>query len=131
MVRQDLSESEIQYLRERYKHLTNYQSADVCDPIDPLTYVDSGGDNLLHIAAYRGDVDSVKLLLKAGMNVNEPGELDFTPLHYAYMKRKDPAYLVHRDEVVGVLLAYGASTTARNSFGQTPIETGKDEDVDP
>lgn len=48
----NLNEAEIDELQKKYHYLVNYGSDDQDSPIDPLTYVDSNGDALLHIAAY-------------------------------------------------------------------------------
>ena len=122
-----LSEEEIQCIREKYRQLINYQSEDIDDPIDPLTYVEPAGDNLLHIAAMRGDLRTVELLLKAGLDVNQPGDMGYTALHYAYWKgAKWPAHVHEREDVIRLLLEHGASTTVRNEFGKTPIEHSED-----
>jgi len=122
-----LSESEVKYLQERYRNLTNFQSDDPSDPIDPLTYVEPAGDNLLHIASMRGDSKAVELLLKAGLDVNQRGDMGYTALHYAYWKgAKWPAHINERDDVIRLLLEHGASTTVRNEFGKTPIEHSED-----
>ena len=117
-----LSEAEIRYLQERYKHLMNYQSDHTYDPIDPLTYVNPEGDTLLHIAAYRGDLKSVELLVKAGMDVNQPGDMGYTALHYAYKKNKTEVYLIEREDVIKFLLEHGASPDIRSEFGTLPGE---------
>lgn len=101
-------------LREKYYYLTNYESSDPNAPIDPLGYRDAGGDNLMHIAARRGDLDTVRLLVDAGMNISEQGEMGFTALHNAYQYK--------HAEVVDFLLAHGASTNIENYFGKLPGE---------
>jgi len=117
-----LSEAELRYLQERYKDLINYQSDNVDDPIDPLTYTRPDEDNLLHIAAYRGDLRSVELLIKAGLDVNKPGDMGYTALHYAYQKNKPDVFLKERKDVIEFLLAHGASPDIRNEFGTLPSE---------
>lgn len=109
-----LSESEIAEIRANYRDLLNYQSDDVHSPWDPLTYLDSGGDSLLHIAAIRGDARTAGLLLKAGADPNAAGDMSYTPLHYAHWKR--------HDDLIALLLAHGARTDLRNEFGKLPEE---------
>jgi ankyrin repeat protein len=113
-----LSESEIAEIRANYPDLLNYQSDDVHSPWDPLTYLDSGGDSLLHIAAMRGDARTASLLLEAGADPNAPGDMSNTPLHYAYWKR--------HDEVIELLTDHGARTDIRNEFGKLPEEESDD-----
>jgi ankyrin repeat protein len=107
-----LTPEEVSELQSRYRYLTNYESEDPEDPIDPSTYVDSNGDKLLHIAAYAGDLQSVCLLLKAGVNVNDVGDMGCTALHYARTQG--------HAELVRLLLDSGARTDVENDFGQLP-----------
>ena len=104
-----LTEAEVQELQAKYSYLTNYQAEDPDAPIDPLTYFDSNGDALLHIAARRGDLRTVEVLLSAGIDVNLLGDMGNTALHYA-----------QTEEMVNLLLAHDASTEVCNEFGKTP-----------
>ena len=104
-----LSAAETQELQERYAYLMNYEAEDPNAPIDPLRYVDSNGDALLHIAARRGDLRSIELLLRAGVDVNLVGDMGNTALHYAPTA-----------DVANLLLAHGASTELTNEFGKLP-----------
>lgn len=75
------------------------------------------GDTPLHIAALRGDIQAVNLLLDAGADINARGEDGFTALHYA-------VELCHPD-VVRLLLERGADKEARFFFdgsGETATE---------
>ncbi|HJQ55418.1 MAG TPA: ankyrin repeat domain-containing protein [Vineibacter sp.] len=119
-----LDDAEVKYLQEKFRDLLNWQSADMFEPIDPLTWVEPSGDNLLHVAAMRADSSSVELLLKAGMEVNKPGDMGYTALHYAYWKKETDELMRERDAVIELLLKYGASTDVRNEFGRTPVESG-------
>lgn len=110
----DLDRNAIVELQRKYDYLINYESNDPNEPINPLTYVDSNGDNLLHIAAQLGDVRTISLLLDAGMKVNEAGDMGFTPLHYAYQGK--------HSEAVDYLLNHGAGRNLRNEFGKLPGE---------
>lgn len=108
----NLTNDEIAGIQQRYHYLTNYESDDPSSPIDPLTYSDSNGDYLLHIAAQRGDLRTVEILISAGMDVNQLGDMGCTALHYARQKG-------HKD-VVDFLMTNGASTDIENDFGKTP-----------
>ncbi|MGV3622806.1 MAG: ankyrin repeat domain-containing protein [Archangium sp.] len=70
-------------------------------------------DGPLHLAAMSGNRADVQLLLENGARVNEPGEMNFTPLHCALMWRHDVV-------LVELLLAKGADVRAVNEFGDTP-----------
>jgi ankyrin repeat protein len=106
----NLTKQEVRWLQQRYYYLMNYISADVNAPIDPVTYVDSGGDTLLHIAASAGDIEGTRMLLRAGMNPNELGDMGYTPLHYSKEKK--------HDEVSLLLIQFGARLDIRNEFGK-------------
>lgn len=107
-----LTESEISEIRTKYYYLVNYTSEDPNAPIDPANYVDSNGDNLLHIAAQLWDLKTIETLLGGGLDVNQTGDMGCTALHYARMKG--------REEVANFLLKHGASTSVLNDFGKTP-----------
>jgi ankyrin repeat protein len=104
-----LSDKEIREIQEKYHYYGNYEAEDPNAPIDPLTYVDSNGDALLHIAARRGDQRTIELLLGAGVDVNLIGDMGNTALHYA-----------QTGDVARVLLDHGASTEVCNEFGKRP-----------
>ncbi len=107
-----LTSDEIAELQQRYSYLMNYSGDDPNAPIDPLTYTDSNGDQLLHIAAQRGDLRTVELLVRAGVDVDKLGDMECTALHYAKLKG--------HENVAKFLLAHGASPTKRNAFGHLP-----------
>jgi len=104
-----LTEAEVQELQARYRHLTNYEADEPDALIDPLTYVDSNGDRLLHLAVQGNDIHTVQLLLRAGMDVNQAGDMGNTALHYA-----------KSEEMARLLLARGASPNVCNEFGKRP-----------
>lgn len=67
----------------------------------------------LHVAAKRGDVDLLKLLISCGAHVNG-GSVDLmTPLHEACFGGHPAA--------VSILISEGAETNARNIDGSTPL----------
>jgi ankyrin repeat protein len=41
------------------------------------------GENALHVAVLWNDIQAAKLLIAAGININQPGDLGYTPLHAA------------------------------------------------
>ncbi|MDR3443807.1 MULTISPECIES: ankyrin repeat domain-containing protein [unclassified Dyella] len=79
-----MNATEIAEIQAKYRDLTNYADEDPTAPIDPLTYVASGGDRLLHIAAFRGDTRTMGLLLDNEQELDMLGEMGLTALHYAY-----------------------------------------------
>jgi ankyrin repeat protein len=109
-----LEQDKIHELQKKYHYLTNYESDDPEDPIDLLTYIDSNGDNLLHIAAQLGDLCTVAVLVGAGMPVDQAGDMGCTALHYAYQAK--------HMEMIKFLLNSGASKNIQNNFGKLPDE---------
>jgi ankyrin repeat protein len=107
-----LKNEEVFELRSVYSYLVNYSSDDPTDPIDPLTYVAPDGDNCLHIACRRGDLNSARLLLKGGININAQGDMGYTALHCA----KKCGYT----KIVQLLMENGASSKIKNEFGKLP-----------
>ncbi len=67
----------------------------------------------LHRAAYKGDVEEIKKLIKAGENINGLNSEGATPLHWAAFKDKP--------EAAKVLLFYGANVDARTKKGSTAL----------
>jgi ankyrin repeat protein len=102
--------SELEELAAAFSYEANYDSDDPTEKIDPLTYRAPDGDTCLHIAARRGNLRAVELLIKAGLDIDLQGDMGCTPLHIA-----------RTPEIVAVLLASGASTSFENGFGQAPI----------
>ena len=108
-----LSPADIAELKLAFADLLNYEADDPCIPIDPLTYRAPDNDNCLHIAAHRGDLRTVQLLVRAGLDVNRPGDMGYTPLHYA-----------STPEVFSFLVESGSSQLIKNEFGKIPSVPG-------
>jgi ankyrin repeat protein len=113
-----MNAEEIAEIQARYSHLVNYVDQDPCVPIDPMSYVDSNGDHLFHIAARLGDTRTIALLLDSGQKIDEMGDMGSTALHYAYAGG--------REDTVDFLLSNGADTFIRDSFGRLPDECRRD-----
>jgi ankyrin repeat protein len=106
-----LTDEQIASLQRAYSDLINYESADPTAPIDPATYRAPDGDRLIHIAALRGDADTVELLLAAGEDINAAGDMGDTPAHYAAMGE--------HPQLFDFLLRRGADQSVTNEFGMT------------
>ena len=102
-----LTQEELDELRVAFADVINYESNDPCDLIDPITYRAPDQDTCLHIAARRGQLRVVELLLKAGVAIDCIGDMGATPLHCA----SNPA-------VIQFLLANGASPDKLDQFGR-------------
>lgn len=106
-----VAEAVVKELQEKFSDLLNDDAEDPFEPIDPLTYHSPEGDSCLHLAAQRGDSRAVELLLDAGLDINEPGDMGNTPLHYAVKYQ-------HSD-IADLLIKRGAGTDIKNEFGET------------
>jgi ankyrin repeat protein len=83
-------------------------SANLIDP--------ENGLNILSVAIFRNDVETARLLIREGADVNHRDKLGFTPLHWA-------ANVDFGDtRVLELLLRAGADPRARNSQGLTPLQ---------
>jgi hypothetical protein len=85
---------------------------------DPNTHLYSGA-SLLHLACHQGHLQIVQLLLEKGAEVNylNPDLLHETALF--------TAVLHGREDMVQLLLSYGADTGIRNHWGNTALESAK------
>lgn len=101
------------YLKAVFADILNFQSDDLFDPIDPITYLNPEGDSCLHIAVIRGDFRAVKLLLVLGLNINQRGDMGSTALHYAISFK--------HAEIQQLLIRSGADTTLIDDFGNSAI----------
>ena len=79
----------------------------------------SGSHGALHMAALRGHLDMLTMLLNAGLDINTVDDYGQTPLHAACgSKRPSP-------KIVQKLLERGADPSARNiKVGGTPYQGG-------
>ena len=105
-----VAEDVLKELQDKFSDLLNDDAEDPFEPIDPLTYHSPEGDSCLHLAAIRGDCRALELLLDAGLDINEPGNVGNTALHYAIKYQHDDA--------VDLLVKRGAGTDIKNEFGE-------------
>lgn len=73
---------------------------------------------VLHGAVRGGNAEMVKILLAAGADVNEVGDLKDTALHVAAEWNED-------DEISKLLLEAGADINARRLFDETPLDVAE------
>ena len=71
----------------------------------------------MNVAATRGSIDEMEVLLAHGAHVNEAGEHGYAPLHNAVEQG-------HLDAVLW-LVAHGANMSLRNAAGETPADLAR------
>jgi len=84
--------------------------------------------DVLHTAAYHSNnVETLKILLKAGANANGVDETGHSPLHYAVFRANSKNVGAEKMlEFITVLLSAGADPNAKNQRGVTPLSVVKD-----
>jgi uncharacterized protein len=102
----------LQQFLARVKELPLFGDLDFAD----INAVNCEGENALHVAVLWDDIEAVRLLLAAGINVNQPGDLGHTPLHEACTRGNL--------EVVKLLLAGGADVFALTE-GHPPFASAR------
>lgn len=115
IMRAELTQAELDELATAFSDVTNYESDDPTEPVDPLTYRAPDDDTCLHIAARRGDLRALELLLKAGLDINGRGDMGTTALHCAKTKK-----------AAEFLIECGASLEVMDEFGRLPLEVMRD-----
>lgn len=103
-----ITDQEQEELTAKFYYITNYESDDPTDLIDPITYVAPDGDTCLHYAVRNKDTRAVELLLKGGVDPNARGDLGETALHIAKSKGFE--------QIIRTLLEHGASTTTPTKY---------------
>ncbi|MBK9584408.1 MAG: ankyrin repeat domain-containing protein [Alphaproteobacteria bacterium] len=93
-----------------YQTLPEYLDRELVD----VNQVSLFGDYPLHVAAVRGSVEDIKILVDHGANINAKGEYDYTALHHA-------AEQGHAD-AVKALMEKGADPNLTDVNGCTPLE---------
>ncbi len=93
-----------------YQMLPEYLAYKLVD----VNQVSMFGDYPLHVAAVRGSIEEIEVLLQNGANINAKGEYDLTPLHHA----AEHGHLA----AVKILLENGADSSLEDIHGCTPLE---------
>jgi uncharacterized protein len=79
----------------------------------PVNLVDGGGNSLLMLASYHGNLDAARMLLAHGAEVDRRNDRGQTPLGGAAFKGDEA--------IVALLLDHGADIEADNGVGMTPL----------
>jgi ankyrin repeat protein len=69
----------LQALIDKIRSLPEFETVDFQD----INSTNHEGENALHVAVRWNDTEAVQLLIKEGININQPGDLGHTPLHEA------------------------------------------------
>ncbi|OQO04280.1 hypothetical protein B0A48_10891 [Cryoendolithus antarcticus] len=72
------------------------------------------GGTALHGATFRGHVEIMEMLLKAGADANKADHQRITPLH--------SAAVLDDASIIGMLLRYGALSEVKDCGGETPLD---------
>ncbi|KAG0248484.1 hypothetical protein BG011_010223 [Mortierella polycephala] len=83
----------------------------------PVSQHDLHGCTPLHLAARRGHLEMVMVLLQLGGDVNSRGERQWTPLHESISQ--------NHSNISSLLIACGADLQAKNDAGETPEDVGR------
>jgi ankyrin repeat protein len=86
------------------------------DLFDDVNATNGDDENALHLAARRNDLEAARLLIEAGINIDQHGDLGRTPLHEA-------ASHGHQ-EMVLLLIESGADVHALTE-GDTPFRPAR------
>lgn len=103
----------IKNLIDRYKEHAEFLGMDILDVNQP----GSVDDTMLHIAARKGNIEDIYILISVGANINAIGDLGNTPLHQAAMRGTFDS--------VKVLLEMNANPLIKNEFGQTAADVAR------
>lgn len=87
----------------------------------------ASNDTPLHVAASCGNIAAIPILVKAGINVDEPGSRNQTPLHQAVQNYS--ATSTELVKTVSTLLTLGANPNQLDIFSNNPLHSVHDEAV--
>lgn len=88
----------------------------------PDEILNESGMTELHIACYEGELEWVQNCVKAGLDVHARDVRGYTPLHWVV----DMGLCnVEREEIVEFLIEEGAEVDAKDSQGESVLETAR------
>lgn len=107
-------------MQDKLKRLLDkYRAHEMFVNFDIQDFEDRGDDaeTPMHLAALNGELDDLLLMLPTISNIDSPGGIGHTPLHYAIM--------FGHAAIIDVLLNHGASLSAQNDYGDRPLDLVK------
>ncbi|HHM7004069.1 ankyrin repeat domain-containing protein [Pseudomonas aeruginosa] len=107
------NQEKVSLLLAEYSTLPEFSGLE-CADVNSLSLF---GDRPIHIAATRGDIDEIQLILGHGADINCKGEHGYTALHDAVEQGHSAA--------VEYLLNQGADPESLNDDGVSPAELAK------
>jgi hypothetical protein len=110
----DRQMSQLQLVLAYFKGMAMFEDCELTCPESHAT----DGDTPLHIAAFDGRFDLLSIMLPFVQNIDVPGDLGNTPLHYTVLK--------NHVEVARFLLNRGADINRGNDYDDTPLELMKE-----
>jgi ankyrin repeat protein len=75
-------QEKVKQILERVQETGDFEGVDLAD----INACSSDGDNALHVVVRWNDIPAAELLIEAGIEINKPGDLGYTPLHVACME---------------------------------------------
>lgn len=116
---------QLNFLGSHFKHRQKWRNADellkICSDTLLIENIDNGVNSKnasneipMHLAAYWGDVEAIKLLVSMGSEIDAPGDCDCTPLY--------DAVSFGNIDAAKLLLELGASPFSQNDLAYTPYE---------
>lgn len=103
----------LEQLLKFYMRFPSFSGVELVD----VNQIGNFGDAPLHLAASRGELQELEILIRNGADLNLPGEHEFTALHLAILRG--------HVEVVRFLIEAGADFTVCNDDGRTPLDFAK------
>ncbi|MDG6894308.1 ankyrin repeat domain-containing protein [Volucribacter amazonae] len=101
--------------KELLELFNKYQKhPDFLEEISDINQKNIDGDNMLHIATRKKDIHDIKVLIEYGINIDDQGDLGYTAIHYACINGYQ--------DIVELLLFYGANPNIKDEFGQTALD---------
>ena len=98
-----------EFLTKLFSKYQDFPSFLDCAPITSVHDLGMMGETLLNLAVNSQSKEDVILLIKNGANVNQQGELNFTPIQNAF---------IHGNlDIIKILLENGAEISVKNDFG--------------
>ncbi|CAL8116869.1 unnamed protein product [Orchesella dallaii] len=83
-------------------------------------------ENALHVSALYGNVSALELFISFGCDVNAKNIEGRTPLHNAFLAKKNAQDIMTEHEIVVMLLKESVDVCAKDTNGKTPIDLARE-----